>query len=600
MFAPCPVPAPPPAATPLALLASFGELVPEEFGPLSVLTVLGGLALLLGGMEAMGRGLRRLSGGRVRQLLGQLGRRPLLGVLVGAVSTAAIHSSGATTAILISLVEAGMMDLRATIPVIMGANIGTTFTGQLLAFRVTWLIPVMLAGGLAMRALARRDSWRSIGQATWGMGLLFLGLGIMSAALGPLRDVPAVVGALRDLESVPVGLLAGLVLTVLFQSSTATTGILIGLGSQHLVTIRGAIPFLLGANIGSCSTGLLASIGTRPAARRVAVVHVLFNVIGVLLFAWWIPWFADLVEWITPGEGNLPREIANAHTLFNVIGTALLLPFSGLLARAAERLVPEREPERPRIHLDRSLLRRPISSPDVALAEARHAIGILADEVLALAEEAIQPGRETGPGSWDEIRRRVREIHELRRDLVAYLNDIGEENLRHQEIDLALELNLVVAELDTVATLAEDALELDREQAAVGPFSPEGERELVEYRERTLDLLRLAVRAWLEEDVEAARVARRTKKELGRLEARLRRSHVLRMHRGIEASERTDALHLAWLELMRQVNTHAGRIARILLDRALRGTPLPPGAEPADDTGPDHLGPEIDAGNGGT
>ncbi len=592
MPAPCPVP----AATLLAVLATFGDLVPERFGPLSVLAAAGGLALLLGGMETMGRGLRKLSGGRVRQLLGQLGRRPLLGIVLGAISTAAIHSSGATTAVLISLVEAGMMDLRATIPVIMGANIGTTFTGQLLAFRVTWMIPLLLAGGLALRAVPRREAWRATGQATWGMGLLFLGLGIMSAALGPLREVPAVVAALRDLESVPVGILAGLVLTVLFQSSTATVGILIGLGSQHLVTIRGAIPFILGANIGSCSTGLLASIGARPEARRVAVVHVLVKVVGVILFVGWIPWFASLVESITPGAGNLPRQIANAHTVFNVAVTALLLPFSGLLARVAERLVPARGDGRRRVHLDRSLLRGPVASPEVALAEARHAIGILADEVLALADEAIQPGRETGPGSWEAIRERVRAIHELRRELVAYLNDIGEENLRRQEIDLALELNLVVAELDTIASLAEDALELDREQAAVGPFSPEGERELLDYRERTLDLLHRAVRAWLAEDVEGARAARRAKKELGRLEARLRRSHVLRMHRGVEASERTDALHLAWLELMRQVNTHAGRIARILLDRPRGGLPLPPDAE---DAGPDHLGPEIDSGNGG-
>ncbi len=552
-------------------LASLADLAPESFGWLSALGLVSGLALLLGGMEAMGSGLRELSGGRIRRSVERLGRQPLMGVALGASVAGIIHSAGATTAILVSLVDAGIMRLGAAIPVVMGANIGTTFTGQLLAFEVTWLVPAMLAAGLVLRVASTRSRTRAIGQATYGAGLLFLGLLLLSAAVAPLRDVPVVVDGLSRLESVPLGLLAGLGVTVMFQSSTALIGVMIGLSSQGLLTMQAAIPLILGANIGSCSIGLIASVSAGPSGRRVAWVNLLFNVLGVLLFVFWIPAFADLIRWMTPGaaagEPALPREIANAHTVFNVAGTVVLLPFARLLERAVDRVLPASGREGPRIVLDRRLLAGPIASPDLALAEAVQAARRLAGAVRRIVRDTVQPT--TGPEeiSTVDAKRRVGRIHAVRRQLSTYLNQIGQMPLRREESDLGLELSLVVAELNLLATLAQDALELVTEHGAAGPFSGEGQAELDEYARKTIELLDRAIGAYFREDLDAAHAVRRRKKELGLEEAILRRSHILRMREGIEASVRTDALHLAWLQLMRQINSHSGRIARVLLER---------------------------------
>jgi len=552
-------------------LASIADLAPESFGWLSAIGLVSGLALLLGGMEAMGSGLRELSGGRIRRSVEHLGRRPLFGVAVGAAVAGIIHSAGATTAILISLVEAGIMRFAAAIPVVMGANIGTTFTGQLLAFEVTWLVPAMLAGGLVMRAVSGRSRTRALGEAIYGAGLLFLGLLLLSAAVAPLRDVPEVIDWLSHLESVPLGLLAGLGVTVMFQSSTALIGVMIGLSSQGLLTMHAAIPLILGANIGSCSIGLIASVSAGPRGRRVAWFNLLFNVSGVLLFVFWIPGFADLIHWITPGavEGGaaLPREIANAHTVFNVAGTVLLLPLSGVLQRVIDRVVPARGPAGPRIVLDQRLLHGPIASPDLALAEAVQGARQLAGAVQRLVRDTVQPVADTSAVPATDATRRVGRIHAVRRRVSAYLNQIGQMSLRREEADLGLELSLIVAELDLIATLARDALELVTEHAVAGPYSLEGQAELEDYSKRMTELLDESIDAYFREDLGAAREVRRRKKELGLQEAILRRAHILRMREGIEASVRTDALHLAWLELMRQVNSHSGRIARILLDR---------------------------------
>lgn len=555
-------------------LASFGDFIPDRPGPLSILAALGGLALLLGAMGVMGGGLRRLSGGRARRALEGLTDRPLAGAFTGFVVTAIIHSSGATALMLVSLVEAGLLKLSAAIPVVLGATVGTTLTGQLMAFRMDWLIPITLAGGLALKVLVRRENWKAVGDAIWGVGLLFLALAILSAALAPLKNTPAVTAMFGWLSRWPLaGLVVGVAVTVLTQSSTASTGILIGLASQGLVPLPGAVHFILGAHIGSASTALIGAAGTRAEARRVAVVQLLCAGFGALLFIFWAPTCGALVRWLSFGglpadAGATPHEIANAHTLISVAATVALLPFTGVLERASRALVRETDGPRRLFYLDRSLLTGPVAAPDVALLQTRQAVRQMAQQVVGLVAEAVDPTHETGEESQGRIHERARQIHLLRSDLVAFLSDIGRVSLRRTEVDQGLDLALAATELDAIAALCEEALRLHREQDECGPFSGDGQRELENYRARMLALSHAASEAFLAGDTASAHGVEREKDALNRLEEQLRRSHLERLRSGIERSARTDALHLAWLELMRQVNSHSKRLARVVLERA--------------------------------
>lgn len=562
----------------LVTLASLSLFIPDQPGPMTLLAAVGGLSLLLGGMSVLGGGLRRLSGGRARRALEGLTGNPLSGAVVGFAVTAIIHSSGATALMLVSLVETGLLNLSAAIPVILGATVGTTLTGQLLAFRIDWLIPVTLALGLAIKLVPRKETYRAVGDAIYGMGLLFLGLAILSSALAPLKTTASFTEIFLWIQSRPAaGLPIGILVTVILQSSTASTGILIGLASQGLMPLDGAVFFLLGAHIGSCSTGLIATAGTGPKARRVAVVQLLAACAGLLLFAFWVPGVSALVRWFsfsgrgTDGLGATAREVANAHTLLSAVPTLVLLPFSHWLEKAASWIIRDGN-GRPRLfYLDRSLLRGPVGSPDMALAQARLAVKEMAAQAAMLVERAVRPAHETSEETLDDLLRRTRQIHELRSDLVGFLTDIGRADLRLAEADQGLDLALVATELDAITQRTEEALALCQEQDEVGPFSPAGQKELDRYRDRMLALLRRASAAFLSGDRQTARDVEREKEELSRQEETLRRAHLERLRSGIAQSARTDALHLAWLELMRQVNSHSKRIARVLLER-----PAPP------------------------
>ncbi len=554
-------------------LASFGDFIPSQPGPLSILAALGGLALLLGAMGVMGGGLRRLSGGRARRALEEVAGRPLTGAFTGFIVTAIIHSSGATALMLVSLVETGLLRLSSAIPVVLGAAVGTTLTGQLMAFRMDWMIPVTLVGGLALKVLVRRESWKAAGDALWGVGLLFLALAILSAALAPLKNTPAVMAMFGWLARWPAaGLAVGVLVTVLVQSSTVSTGILIGLASQGLAPLTGAIHFILGAHIGSASTALIGAAGTRAEARRVAVVQLLCAVVGALLFIFWAPSFGGFIRRLSLSglpatAGATPHEIANAHTLISVVATLALLPFTGLLERVSRRLIRETGGPRRLFYLDRALIAGPVAAPDVALLQARQAVREMAQQAVALVDRAVQPVHETGEQTQGEIRERARQIHVLRADLVAFLSDIGHVSLRRTEVDQSIDLALAATELDALALHCEDALRFHREQDECGPFSRDGQRELDDYRARMLAMLRAASEAFLNGDVAAAHGVEREKEALNRLEDQLRRSHLERLRSGIERSARTDALHLAWLELMRQINSHSKRLARVVLER---------------------------------
>ena len=307
----------------------------------NVLSLLGGLALFLYGMHMMSSGLEAAAGNRMKSILEKLTANRFLGVAVGAGITAVIQSSSATTVMVVGFVNSGLMSLRQAVWIIMGANIGTTITGQLIALDVGALAPLMAFAGVALVVFFKNPKLHNYGSIVAGLGVLFIGMDMMSAAMKPLADEPAFVSLMTHFENPILGILAGAVFTALIQSSSASVGILQALAASGAISFSSAVFVLFGQNIGTCITAVLASIGTSRNAKRTTLIHLMFNIIGTIIFTIVCVLFPlpALVASFTPE--NIPSQIANMHTLFNIVTTLLLLPLGTQMAALTERILPE-------------------------------------------------------------------------------------------------------------------------------------------------------------------------------------------------------------------------------------------------------------------
>ncbi len=309
---------------------------------LGFLGVFGGLALFLHGMQMMSSGLEAVAGNRMKSILEKLTANRFMGVLVGALITAAVQSSSATTVMVVGFVNAGMMTLNQAVWLIMGANVGTTVTGLLIALDVGALAPVVAFAGVFLMVFVKKARLQHIGQIMAGLGILFIGMDTMSAAMAPLRDFPAFVHLMSTLSNPLLGILFGALFTALIQSSSASVGILQTLAAGGIVQFSGAVYVLFGQNIGTCITSVLASLGTSRSAKRATCIHLLFNVIGTAIFTLAVMIF-PITEWIEAAVASPKAEIAVMHIAFNLATTALLLPLGGWLAQLATMILPDKE-----------------------------------------------------------------------------------------------------------------------------------------------------------------------------------------------------------------------------------------------------------------
>jgi len=420
-----------------------------------------GLALFLFGLQLLTDGLKAIAGDRLPVLLARMTSNRFKGVFAGAAITALLNSSTITTVLLVGFVSAGLMTLMQTIPMIMGANIGSTFTAQIIAFNVSALTPFMVALGFLGYAFGRRGIVRELGGALLGLGLLFLGIQFMSEATHPLRTYQPFIDAMQTMKNPLLGIVIGAVFTAIVQSSAATLGLIIALASEGLMPLEAAIPLILGANVGTTGTALLAAIGKSAEAARVSIVHLIFNVIGVLLFVFLIPQLADFARLISPSAPELegtarlaaetPRQVANIHTIFSVVSALVLIWFTAPLARLAELIVPARgeklaAPGDPR-YLDEASL----AAPSLGLQKARLETARLGELVLQLTRRGLRAAIEGKPDDLEMVRNDGTEIGRLASAILQYMGKLTEAEHTAEESREVIKVIETVNDLESIS-----------------------------------------------------------------------------------------------------------------------------------------------------
>jgi len=433
-----------------------------------VMKLFGGLALFLFGIDQMSDGLKAVAGNRMSTLLGSMTRNRFLGGITGAFVTAILNSSSVTTVLVVGFTTAGIMTLQQSIGVIMGANIGSTMTAQIVAFNVTQYAMLPIAFGFGMIFFGKNESTRHSGAMLFGLGLLFGGMGIMSEAMYPLRSFQPFLDLMARMENPLLGILVGAGFTALVQSSAATTGIAIVMAAEGLLSLPAGIALALGANIGTCATALLAAIGKPVAARRAAGAHVLFNVLGVLVWLPLIGLLAELATAASPAHPELvgaarmaeevPRQIANAHTIFNVANTAIFIWFTGFFARAVEKLVPDRVVVSKEIIAPKFLDDALLATPTLAMRAARFEGHRLSEIALDMVDQVGPAIRSRDLGQFDELEKMDDQISVLKRKIMEFLGEIYKQELTSDESRLLLRMMRGVDEVQRISTVVRNDL----------------------------------------------------------------------------------------------------------------------------------------------
>ena len=451
----------------------------------------GGLALFLFGMEQMADALKAVAGERMKLILAKLTTNRFMGAVTGAFVTAIIQSSSVTTVLVVGFITAGLMSLAQSVGVIMGANIGTTITAQIVAFKVTKAALLMVGVGFSMLFASKQERTKQYGAMLMGLGLVFFGMSVMSDAMKPLRSFQPFLDLMIHMENPIVGILIAAAFTGLIQSSSATTGIVIVMASQGFITLPAGIALAFGANIGTCVTAMLAAIGKPREAVRAAVVHVFFNVGGVLLWIMFIPQLAEFVAWLSPVHPELdgitklgaetPRQIANAHTIFNIANTVIFIGFTTQIARLVEKLIPEGDLEEESMsirakYLDEELL----STPSLALDRVRLEVLNMGERVQGMLD-GIMPAILTGNReTLATIEQMDDEVDILYEQIISYMGAISKRQLTDQQTQELLALMAAVGDLENIGdTIETNLVVLGNERIDAGVSISEPTRKVL-------------------------------------------------------------------------------------------------------------------------
>jgi phosphate:Na+ symporter len=541
---------------------------------LIIIGLFGGLGMFLYGMEMMSDGMKMTAGNSMRAILKKLTSNRFIAVFVGAFITMIIQSSSATTVMLVSFVNSGLLNFVQALGVILGSNIGSTVTAQIVAFKVTDYALLLIAVGSIMTLFSKKDTAKHIGFVILGFGLLFYGMKVMSDTMKPLRTDPTFNSILTSFENPFLGILAGAIFTALIQSSSATTGIVITLASSGSITLEAGIPLIFGANIGTCITALLAGLKATRDAKRVAIGHVLFNVIGVLVFCFWIPTFADLVAQTTD---NVPRQIANAHTIFNIVSTMLFIPFAPFISRTIIRYFPDKEKlrniEKPAIlNLDEKVLSYPTAAINNAQAEISGVVGLTERVVGSLVPPFITDKDQSDVENPElnlitGLHQRLEKIKYLNENISNYLIKISQQDLTsHQSREvfaLVSATNYLNSINDTVKVKFENLI--GKKESLDEGFSDAGQEEILVYHAKLLKQIKRLNKYFAKYDRAKATKIMKKGKKYKDLEEKYRLEHFKRVSGNVSVSVATHQLHVELMDMLKQINTFIELIASTLL-----------------------------------
>ena len=498
-------------------------------------SLLGGLAIFLYGMHRMGSGLQEIMGKKAGRVLEILTSVPVVGMLVGTAVTIVVQSSTLVTVMVVSLVNSAMLNLKQAASVIMGANIGTTLTAQIVAFRITdaWVYGAFFGFGLFF--FAKTKGLKTLGQVVFAFAMLLLGLHLMSAAMVPMRSDPTFLALIKQFsDSRVLSLLVGLAFTAVVQSSTAVTSVVIVMTMYEIIGLDAALPLILGANVGTCFTAVLASIGGTTPAKRAAAVHVVFNLAGALIFLVFLSQFERTVLAISP-DGDVPRQAANAHTLFSVVTTLLFLPFINQLVRLVTFLVPDREAEpAPRgemgsRYLDWRIVGTPALAMHLAEKELLHMAEIAGQNVRLSIEGFIGGSRK----KMKRMKRQEKAVDKIEKEIVRYLAAVAQTSMgrdmsvRHAGLlHAANDIERISDHARNIVRLAESASEEKIE------FPAAAAQELRELYAAVADIFEATLAAVRDNNKELVPKIKEMKKAIGAKTESIRAAHILRISEG--------------------------------------------------------------------
>ena len=530
-----------------------------------IIELFGGLGLFLFGMKLMGDGLENAAGNKLKNILEKVTSNKFIGVLVGAVVTAVIQSSSATTVMVVSFVNAGLMTLSQATGVIMGACIGTTITAQMVSFNLNQLAPIFVGiGAIALLSVKKKKS-KDLASIVLGFGILFLGMGIMSGAMKPLtqsdafKNVVEVMGSNRFL-----GVLAGLGMTAIVQSSSATTGMLIALATTGSIDIHVALPIILGCNIGTCVTALLASASANKKAKKAAIIHLLFKVIGVIIVLPFLNYLAIIVEYINPTD--VARQVANAHTIFNVSVTLILLPLSEYLIKIVDAMMPENEEDEVEtdrsIYLDKNLLETPILAIGQAYKETVR-MGEIAKKNIEEAMDALLNSNEE---KVKEVYRREKVINNLEQEITDYLVLLSSHELPEKDSKILSATFHVINDIERIGDHAENVADLASQRINRDlSYSSDAMEELYEIYNYTVNALEISIESYANRDVEKARSIRAIESRINSSQKKFRDKHIKRLYDG-KCNAYAGAIFLDLISNFERIGDHSTNIAESVIE----------------------------------
>lgn len=539
--------------------------------------VFSGLGLFLFGMNFMSEGLEKAAGNKLKKIVGALTKNRFIGVGVGAFVTAIVQSSSATTVMVVGFVNAGIMTLTQAIGVIMGANIGTTITGVLVALKLSDLAPFAIGLGVMLMMFSKNTKTKRYAQILLGFGLLFLGMDTMKHGMSDLKNNPALEEILGSFANggffnMLMAVVVGFAITAIVQSSSATTGILIGLALAGGISLRAAFPILLGTNIGTCVTAMISSVGTSKNARRAAVMHLFFNIIGTILFIAFLRfptlWF---VEEILAGKFNFipAQQIAAAHVIFNIVTTVILIWFAPLLVKLSKLVIKETDDESIEIEGVKYLDDRILETPSIAMAQVSREVLHMGRLSLVQFETAVQSFINGDLELAQQVFKSEKIVNELEHDIADYLVKLTNTAITDEEREMIDGLFSTIGDIERVGDHADNLAEMTVykvENKLV--YSESAIQEIEHMSERVLKSYKQSLQAIKEANHELARAVIEREGEIDLMEKHLRKKHIKRLNEG-KCTPASGVLFLDIINNLERIGDHASNIASAVIDNVM-------------------------------